>query len=155
MKRQSIQFFLTLLLVGFSTAVMACSITASGRCGGSACDDGYSCKKTSDFECGCVANHRVDISDVISDGEVEASSTVSGTLKKGESFVVYAGSVAQTFNISLLGTIQPGALIDISVDGAVAVTLNEVNRRTIVNGQKIILSSRGPKPQGFVARLND
>ncbi|MCP4657438.1 MAG: hypothetical protein GY856_18690 [bacterium] len=32
----------------------ACSITAGGSCGGTACPDGESCKKVSDYECKCV-----------------------------------------------------------------------------------------------------
>ncbi len=42
----------------------ACSITAAGSCGGSACSDGNECKKVSDIECKCVKT-RVDSSDVI------------------------------------------------------------------------------------------
>ncbi len=43
-----------LLYLSMAT-VQACSMTASGRCGGSACPSDQSCKKTGDFECSCVS----------------------------------------------------------------------------------------------------
>ncbi len=41
------------IFIGAQTA-QACSITASGSCGGSACPSGQSCSKVSDTECSCV-----------------------------------------------------------------------------------------------------
>lgn len=47
---------LALLLTLFAPAAMACSITAAGNCGGSACSAGESCTKTDEFTCKCVKN---------------------------------------------------------------------------------------------------
>ncbi|GEM_PF-3736858 len=47
---------LALSLVLFAPMALACSITASGNCGGSACAAGESCTKTDEFTCKCVKN---------------------------------------------------------------------------------------------------
>lgn len=41
--------------IGIADA-QACSITASGRCGGSACPTGQTCTKIDETGCKCVAN---------------------------------------------------------------------------------------------------
>jgi len=49
---RSLAVALTLTL--FAPLALACSITASGKCGGDECASGESCKKTDEFTCKCV-----------------------------------------------------------------------------------------------------
>ena len=55
MKKYTVLSVVILFSILFSMqSVQACSITASGKCGGATCPTGEKCKKVSDFECKCV-----------------------------------------------------------------------------------------------------
>lgn len=50
--KKTLLIIIVLSLINLGNA-MACSMSASGRCAGAACDEGEVCKKVSDFECQC------------------------------------------------------------------------------------------------------
>ena len=82
-------------------------------------------------------------------------SNVSGTLKQGQTAIIFTGAENATFSVGLRGTIQRTAEVDVQVDGAVAATLTADFRATIVNGKSISVTSRGRDPQSFSAGKRD
>ena len=76
---------------------------------------------------------------------------IAGTLKQGESATIFVGAVNATFKVQLFGRITATAQIDVDVDNSVVTTLTPSSRATVVNGQRIVLTSRGAEAQTFLA----
>ena len=151
MKLSTLFVFLVLML--FSVASQACSITASGRCGGDPCDDGQVCKKTDAVSCSCVSEDGADLTDIIMGQGLDVRQVVTGKLQPRETTTVYAGSNAATFKVELVGVLDPNANMVVLVDEQSAVTLTRQNRTVIVNGKRISLRNAGNKQQAFSAAL--
>lgn len=142
------------LLFAATQPAGACSITAAGSCGGSACDDGYSCRKVSDFECSCIKENEaiwLNTPQPQQDDDISATGNVSGILNQGDSAVIFAGVNPRAFTIRLQGSIRRTAQIKVSVDNRVVATLTHQIRSVVVEGSSIVINSAGAEPQGFSA----